>query len=247
MADTNKMQNKSQSGDEVDLLQLFSSFFNWISRVFRGFFYVLLQILVYSIRKWVFILVGLIVGVGMAVLLSTVQSDYYFSDLIIKSNAVQNQEMISYLNRLDNLAAEQDKTYLEDALNLDSLTQAESITSIRGYWFVDLNKDGIVDRPDLEDRYLTDTSVVKVGWKMGVRAVVTDPEVLVRVTDGIKSYVASNDYFNQMNEVRIDNLKEIIQQTEKEVEKLDSLQKKEYFQRENLIESTYSYNHSFND
>ncbi|MDZ7738441.1 MAG: hypothetical protein U5K32_05105 [Bacteroidales bacterium] len=38
----------------------------------------------------------------------------------------------------------------------------------------------------------------------------------------------------KMNEVRLDNLREIIEQTGNEVEKLDSLQKKEYFKLEDV-------------
>ena len=214
--------------DEIDLLQLFKSFGDFIARIFKGFFNIILQFIIFSIRKWVYLLIALILGLVISYLLTKIQQDYFYSDLVLKSNAVQNQEMISYINRLQSLTLEDNSEILAASLDL-TLEEAEMIGDIRAYWFVDKNKDGIVDDIDIGNRFLRDTSVAKVGWKFGIRATVIDPLVFSKITTGIENYVNSHDYFIWMNESRLKNLEEIIAQTGNEVRKLDSLQKREYF------------------
>ncbi|MBA7570038.1 hypothetical protein ES708_11783 [subsurface metagenome] len=150
---------------------------------------------------------------------------------MLKSNVVQNQEIISYINRLKNLTSEANYAVLASSLDI-SVEDAEKINDIRAYWFIDRNRDGIVEGPDYDNKFLSDTSVNKIGWKFGIRATVADPLVFSKIAPGITYYIYSNDYFNRMNKVRLNNLEEIIEQTAKEVEKLDSLQKKEYFKLE---------------
>ncbi len=217
--------------DEIDLLQLFRSFGDFIVRIFSGFFNLILKILLFSLKKWVYLLLAVILGVIGSFLLTKTQESIYYSSLVLKSNAVPNQEMISYINRLENLTSRANYPILANLLGI-SREDAEKINAIQAYWFIDKNKDGIVDGSDMDNRFLADTNVNKVGWKFGIKAIVTDPAVFNKITSGIIYYVSSNNYFNRMNKLRLDNLKEIIMQTGKEVEKLDSLQKKEYYMLE---------------
>lgn len=228
------MSDKNSTGnhnDEIDLLQLFRSFGDFIVSIFKGIFNIILQIIIFSIRKWVYLLLALIFGIGVSYLFTKIQQDYYYSDLVLKSNAVQNQEMISYINRLQSLTSEGNSEVLAASLDLTT-EEAEMIGDIRAYWFVDKNKDKIVDDIDINNRFLGDTSITKVDWKFGIRATVTDPLVFKMITTGIDYYVNSNEYFILMNELRLENLEEIIVQTGNEVQKLDSLQKREYFMKE---------------
>ncbi len=231
MTDKPDVNDKRTGNDEIDLLELFRSFGNFIARIFRGLFNAVIWFLIFSIRKWLYLLIAVITALLFSYFFAKVQQEMYYSDLVLKSNAVENQEMISYINRLGNLTSGGNYRILSSALSIAE-EDAQSISDIQAYWFVDRNKDGIIDGADINNRFLTDTTVNKVGWKFGVRAIVTDPVVFGKITQGIEYYVNSNDYFNKMNEVRLENLREIIDQTGKEVEKLDSLQKKEYFKLE---------------
>ena len=231
MAENKNITKPSPSNDEIDLIQLFRNIGNSIKKLFLGLFNICLQFIIFSIRKFVYLTLAVIVGLIISYSLSKIQKDYYYSDLVLKSNAVQNQEMIYFLNRLKNLTSEANYSVLASSLNL-SIELAENISDIKAYWFIDFFKDGLVDGPDYTEKYFTDTSVVKVEWKFGVRATVTDPTVFNDITEGLIHYIESNEYFQSMNKVRLEMLDEIIQQTGLEVEKLDSLQKKEYFQLE---------------
>lgn len=233
MTDNNNSAGNRTGNDEIDLLQLFKNFGDFIGRIFKGLFNGILAFIIFSIRKWAYLLVAVLAALAFSYFYPNMKQDLYYSDLVLKSNAVENQEMISYINRLGNLTSEGNSTVLASSLNIDS-ADATKIGNIRAYWFVDKNKDGIVDDADLDNKFMADTSVAKVDWKLGVRATVTDPGVFEEIASGIEYYVNSNDYFIKMNKTRLDNLREIIGQTGSEVEKLDSLQKKEYFQMEDV-------------
>ncbi len=233
MTDKNNSAGNRTGNDEIDLLQLFKNFGDFIARIFRGLFNGILAFIIFSIRKWAYLLVAVLAALAFSYFYPNMKQDIYYSDLVLKSNAVQNQEMISYINRLGNLTSEANSTVLASSLNIDS-ADAEKIGSVRAYWFVDKNKDGIIDEADIDNKFLADTSVSKVGSRLGVRVMVTDPGVYDKIASGIEYYVNSNDYFNRMNESRLDNLREIIEQTDSEVDKLDSLQKKEYFKIEEV-------------
>ncbi len=217
--------------DEIDLLQLFRNFGDFIGRIFKGLFNIILQIIIFSLRKWIYLLMAIIFGVVGSYLMTKTQGSFYYSDLVLKSNAVPNQEMISYINRLENLTSKDNYQVLSNLLDMTG-EDTDQIRNIKAYWFIDKNRDGIVDGSDLDNKFLADTNVNKIGWKFGIRAKVTDPAVFNKITSGITYYVSSNSYFTRMNKLRLENLKEIIIQTGKEVEKLDSLQKKEYFMME---------------
>ncbi|MFO7754599.1 MAG: hypothetical protein R6V34_01300, partial [Bacteroidales bacterium] len=220
MTDNNNSAGNRPGSDEIDLLQLFKNFGDFIARVFRGLFNAILAFIIFSIRIWVYLLIAVLAALAFSYFYPTMKQDLYYSDMVLKSNAVENQEMISYINRLGNLTSESNSPVLASSLNIDS-ADAKKIGNIKAYWFVDKNKDGIVDDADLDNKFMADTSVIKVDWKLGVRATVTDPGVFEEIASGIEYYVNSNDYFIKMNKTRLDNLREIIGQTDKEVEKLE--------------------------
>ncbi|MDZ7738440.1 MAG: hypothetical protein U5K32_05100 [Bacteroidales bacterium] len=196
MADKNNSAGNRTGNDEIDLLELFRNFGNFIARIFRGLFNGILAFLIFSIRKWVYLFIAVALGLAFSYFYTQMKDDLYYSDLVLKSNAVENQEMISYINRLSNLTTEGNYPVLASSLNIDS-GDAEKIGDIRAYWFVDKNKDDIVDEADLDNKFLADTSVNKVDWKFGVRATVINPDVFDKIASGIEYYVNSNDYFIQ--------------------------------------------------
>lgn len=234
MSDKTNSPDQPPKNDEIDLLILFNNLGSFIVRIVKGFFNIILQIIIFSIRKWLYLTLAIVLGLGLSSLLSKTQQNVYFSDLVLKSNAVENQEIISYINRLSALTSKANYPELARALDISN-EDVELISDIKAYWFIDLNRDGIVDLPDLNNRYLADTSTIKVNWKFGVRATVLDPNIFNKLNPGIMHYVQSSDYLVRMNEIRLDMLKEIIGQTAEEVDKLDSLEKKEYFKKEDEI------------
>ena len=113
MTDKTENTGRPSKNDEIDLLQLFKSFGDFIVRMFKGFFNIILQFIIFSIRKWIYLFLAILLGTGLSYLLSKTQQDLYHSDLVLKSNVVHNQEMISYINRLEGLTSKDNYPILE--------------------------------------------------------------------------------------------------------------------------------------
>ena len=143
MTDKKNQASQNSKNEEIDLLQLFKSFGDFIVGIFKGFFNIILQFIIFSIRKWVYLFLAVLLGTGLSYLMSKTQQDLYHSDLVLKSNAVDNQEMISYINRLGNLTSRDNYPILANALNITE-EEAEKIHTVNAFWFIDVNKDGLV-------------------------------------------------------------------------------------------------------
>ncbi|MFP4489793.1 MAG: hypothetical protein ACLFN1_10860, partial [Bacteroidales bacterium] len=143
MTDKDNSAGNRTGNDEIDLLQLFKNFGDFIARIFKGLFNGILAIIIFSIRKWLYLFVAVALGLAFSYFYTQMKDDFYYSDLVMKSNAVQNQEMISYINRLGNLTSEANYPVLAASLNIAE-EEAMSIGNISAYWFIDKNRDGIV-------------------------------------------------------------------------------------------------------
>ena len=86
-------------------------------------------------------------------------------------------------------------------------------------------QDGI----DTDGRYLSDTGVDKGKDEFVVRVAITDPGVIQSIEEGLKHYLESNSFLTALNNQRLSSLEARIIQAQYEIEKLDSLQKREYF------------------
>jgi hypothetical protein len=70
---------------------------------------------------------------------------------------------------------------------------------------------------------------VKIDSVFSLKAEVYDSDILERLEEGLVNYLKSNPFLESLNTQRLSNLEAQLNQIEYEIEKLDSLQKREYF------------------
>jgi len=223
----NSNQNTTNK-DEIDLLDLFMKTGSFIKDAFLRLIDLITSILVFVLRKWYYFAIAVILTVISALVLQNISDPYYYSDLVLKSNATHNQPIMSNVDKLSDYAAAQNYTALSSDLNL-SLEEASTIKGLKAYWYYDINDDGIFDGIDNEGRFLSDTNVVVVDSVFLIQATIYDPGMLQNLEEGLRQYLESNPFLNALNKQRLSNLKAQLQQTEYEIVKLDSLQKREYY------------------
>jgi hypothetical protein len=135
---------------------------------------------------------------------------------------------MSSLDKLGDYATSGNFDALSNELDL-SLDNARAIKDLETFWYYDVGDDGIFDGIDTERKFLSDTSVVKIDSVFVVRAVVYDLAVLSKLEAGMVGYLESNPFLMANNKQRLSNLEAQLIQTQYEIEKLDSLQKREYY------------------
>lgn len=218
--------NKDVRNDEIDLLDLFNrmgrSLKRWGESLGRAFLFSV----VFLLKRWLPLGLSVAAGIGVAFFLKTTAHSIYTSDMVLRSNVIDNAQMISYINRLQTL----DKNSLSEALNVP-VDLCDSIASIGAFWIIDLNKDRIPDNVDYKNSHnIYDTTNIRMQDRFDVSVSIRKPQELNRVRDGILKYIESDPLFNQRNSIRLSQNAEMLERLNIDIQQLDSLQKVKYFE-----------------
>ncbi|MDF1576528.1 MAG: hypothetical protein P1P86_15180 [Bacteroidales bacterium] len=218
----------TQNQDEIDLLTLFTKLGEFIKNSILWLVSLIGSVLVFLLRKWYYFTVAILLTILSAYILNKAVEPVYSSDLIMRSNATTNQPIMSSLNKLGSYASERNIAALSGELGL-SEEDASKIKGLETFWLYDIGNDGIYDGIDINGSYLSDTSVVKLENEFVIRTSVLDPGVLETLENSLVNYLETKPYLITLNKQRLAELEAQLKQTSYEIEKLDSLQKREYY------------------
>ena len=224
---TNSQQN-TPNHDEIDLLTLFVKLGEFIKKAVLGLINILGSVLIFLLQKWYYFAIAIILTVLTALVLNNLSEPFYYSELTMRSNATRNQPIMSSLDKLGKYALAQNYQALSKELKL-SVEDASAIKDLGTYWYYDIGGDGILDGIDKEKRYLSDTSVVTIDSVFIVHTLIYDPDILEKLEESLVNYLKENPFYEAINKQRLSDLEARINQTQYEIEKLDSLQRREYF------------------
>jgi hypothetical protein len=228
MSETNN--TKSVSNDEIDLLDLFRRIGRAISRMFRSIGRGILISIVFLIRRWLPLLLSVILGTGSALLLKVALPSFYAADMVLRTNAASNSEMIAYVNKLHIFCKEENFRALSESISIPE-GQIKNILDISAFWVIDNGHDGIPDFVDYNDKCnVYDTVNVRMKDRFDIRVKVKVPQELINVRNGIISFIKSDSLFQQRNRLRIRQNQEMLTRLDYDILQLDSLQKVKYFE-----------------
>lgn len=222
--------NKNFSNDEIDLLDIFRRMGRSIGRIVRSIGRGILISVVFLFRKWLPILLSVILGVGAAYLFKIATPSLYTSDLVLRTNANSPSEMIAYVNRLHTYCKENNLSALSDAISIPE-KDIKNISDISAFWIIDNGRDGI---PDIVDYFNThniyDTINIRMKDRLDIRVNINAPQALIKVKNGIINFINADSLFQQMNRVRLGQNREMLTRISYDILQLDSLQKFKYFE-----------------
>ncbi len=227
-------KENTNTSDEIDLLELFQKIGNTLKKWFMAILQFVYQIVLFLVRKSVFIGIVVILGLLWGGIKYKTSPRYYSSRLEAYSNTLSSIDMINYINNIHELFAENNIENLQSKLGITEQTLA-NVKDVQAFKVLDFNKDGITDEIDFDNEYTTaDTSVSNTRFVVKVE--VFDQEVFPVIQNRMLSYIDQNTYINEMNQVRKRQLQELIAQLDNEIAMLDSLKREEYFEKENKME-----------
>lgn len=222
----NTNNNRNVRDDEIDLLDLFNRIGRAISRGFNALWKAFLISIVFMVRRWIPLTISVVLGLAVSYYMMKSTPSVYTSDMVLRNNVVANDQMISYINRLQTL----DKKSLAGILGISEIT-SRNIASIGAYWIIDKNKDKIPDNVDYSNTHdVYDTTNIRMLDRLDVSVRINTPQDLDAVRDGIVKYIESNHVFSMMNDLRLNHNEELLKRTSIDIQQLDSLQKVKYFE-----------------
>lgn len=210
----------NKNNDEIDLLEIFSKLANRITRFVKWLIGICNIIILFFIRNAIRLLIFILIGVGLAVFTYFSTERYYNTEMVLKTNAVSSTEMINYLNNFD----------LTSFIKNNSF----SIKDMKISYLMDIDKDGQADYVDYKGVDNTDTSITKqrIKNKVDILISVCKDAPIDSIKNTIFSYINKNEYFQDVNNIRIEQLKNLIAKTDLEIQKLDSLETINYFYKD---------------
>lgn len=155
----------------------------------------------------------------------------YRAETDLKITSYPAYYMMDILEPLHSQSASLDSMALSRELNL-SLEDVKKITDISCFYYIDLHNDGIPDYVDYEGKYdVNDTTMSILSWRIRIRVDAKDTSISQKMADALLYMLTNNEQIKRENELRASQMDERISFVEREIQLLDSLRRREYFQK----------------
>lgn len=225
----NQLPNTRPS-DEIDLIELMNKMGQALKRFFIWLYELIISLIRYILSKTFWILSFSIIGGLVGYYLYNNTPRFYSSEMIAKSNSMNNSIIVNSINLLDELFVSQNYKALGVYLGMP-IQEAEKIKSIAAFYAIDVNRDKLTDYVDYDKTYNPrDTTQKKLPDIFYLRISVFDETVFSSARDGIKQYLNTNPFVLENNSVRKAQTISLINEYKSQISKLDSLQKVQYFE-----------------
>lgn len=218
--------NNNVRNDEIDLLDLFNRMGRTIRKWLNALGRAVLISIVFLVRRWLPLTLSIIAAIVVAYIMKSTSPSIYTSDIVLRSNVIDNSQMISYINRLQSL----DKETFARTLSLPKET-SDNVSGIGAYWIIDLNKDRVPDYVDYKNNHnIYDTTNIRMQDRFDIQVKIKSPQDLDKVRDGLINYINSDLLFQERNKIRLAQNQELQARLNIDIKQLDSLQKVKYFE-----------------
>ncbi len=207
---------------EYDLLDLIK----WGVELFNRYVFSPILFLVrFALKKWYFMLLAVLIGLGVAILLPEYFNPVYSGNMLVKVRVGQSSDYISTLQSLSKESG--------DVIMKNLKVPANAIVSYRG----------------LFPSYVYPTDTLNTGYKVELKNKTSQKEGIPVVSDifavevrskdsstirlwgdAIVNYFKNDPYVHKENQMRLSGLRHNIEVIQNEIAKLDSLRNIEYFE-----------------
>ncbi len=180
--------------------------------------------------KYKFLALGCIVVMALVCTYKN-RTNVYQSEADLKLISFHSYFVKNILDPINVQCAYSDSVSVANKLGI-SESDASKIRAIKTYYYVDLQNDGTPDYVDYDGKFdMKDTTMSILPWKVKIAVETTDTSVMSKLTDAFSHAIISNSQVKKENALRIAQLDEKIAMVDHEILLLDSLRRKEYFER----------------
>lgn len=222
------MDNKeNQELDLLDVLRI-------IGNAIASFFVNLLHVIGWLVRLLFQYKYVCVVCVILSVLLGAYlnRAKIYRAETDLKVTSYPSYYVKDILDPLHLQSISNSWLTLSKELNIP-LEDAKSITDVKCFYYVDLYNDGTPDFIDYEGKFdVNDTTMSILSWRLRVRVEGKDTSLFSKMTDALLYMLTNNEQVKRENELRATQMDERISFVNREIQLLDSLRRREYFQKQ---------------
>ncbi len=219
---------------ELDLLDLFRMFFNWLGFCIKSFFKGLLWILKFSFKNWKIIFASVLIGCGISFYFSQSAKSVYEGTIILQNNVAKSADVALAVKALNTKINPDDYNALLSKILEIKRNVGKDIVSIKPYFIYSSDDEKLYNVIDFYGKY---TDKKPVSDRLCISVKTRNKRTFPILRNALVKYLSKNDYFQQLNGSRIEQLKMQKKTMEKELLAIDSLERLEYFQANKKINS----------
>ncbi|MCQ2190539.1 MAG: hypothetical protein MJY63_02705 [Paludibacteraceae bacterium] len=236
--------DQQNNNEELDLVWLFKAFYakcgdasNWCKRKVR-------YVLRFAWKKKIALLVAFIIGVGVGITQCVMEN--YYTKYTLESLAFMKStsadvcdDLLESLNlfckKKNYNKVAQDMGFVDENYKptAEGLEFASKLKKVNAYFWIDDRHSGAPTEVDKKDRYLKDTSVMRIYDRLQIEIEVSDLTAVDTLKSGLIHYLSSNEEVKKNHESRRELLSAMKDQYNAEAGVLDSLRRQEYFSESN--------------
>lgn len=218
-----------KENQELDLLDVLKNIGNAIAKFFmfllNGVGWVLRLIFQYKYVCIACVILFVLLGIFRN------KTKVYRSETDMKITSYPSYYVKNIFDPLHFQSVSCDSMTLSRELNLP-LEDVKKIADIKCFYYIDFHNDGIPDYIDYDGKFdVNDTTMSILPWRMRVRVDGTDTAIFSKMTGALLYMLTNNEQIRRENELRSAQMEERIGLVDREIQLLDSLRKKEYFQK----------------
>ncbi len=237
-----KLPKNTTSNDEIDLGQLFQmignglrKLFNFIGNIFKGFFHVIILILLFIKRHLVKLIITGIIGLILGFFIDYIKEPEYISMMVIEPNFNSAQQLYNNINFYNELADSKDSVGLSEALDI-SVKEAAEIKEMKIEAYVDENQkvqlfdrfirslDSTTQRAIDIKNYLENFNSIDARFHT-ITLIATNNTIAKKIQPTIINSISSNEYFKLQQNINDKNLDLQDSIYKKQLVEIDSLQR----------------------
>ncbi len=227
-------EKKEESKQEIDLIEAFAVFFKWLWGCVVKLGHCLGWLVRLAFHEKVIVSIFLLLGVGAGLFLSwnkiyrgEVELRFHSHDAYFYKNIIDPLFDQCKYRDYDKLAADFDFTKDE----------VRKLARIQAYYYIDVLSDGTPNRIDYDETFNPSDTLDKI-MDDRLRLVVEsmDRSLFNKMDKAFAHFFSQNPQIIKENDLRMKQLDERVIAISNEVFMLDSLRKKEYFQRKRDVQ-----------
>lgn len=224
--------DNNQNNRELGLIDVLQIMGQWFVSLVKKMAQWVLFLFFFGLKRWKYLVVVCALAGAYSLLIYLTQKSQYEADMILRSNAMETVQMKTYLDKFSNIL--NNDLLLEEQITaqtgLDS-TQRSQITSMKTYFCIDVDRDGVKDKVDWTGK-LESSDVTLDSLNLCVKVRFNDVSILDVLSNNIQLYIESVPYVVTMNEARLSKKIKRRDFIMNEIDLLDTLQQLTYVKSE---------------
>ena len=224
---------KENDNKEINLLQLFSLFFDWVIRTSKSIFKFIGKLFQLSFRHLALTIVIIVISLSISIYLTRPEAKIYKAEALAMIYGPEAQTVREVSKLLENTSPESKSTSLATILSLpDSITK--NIVGFHSYTVIGYLKDHVEVKVDYSDNYpQKDTMYIKMTDRVQMQLLTKNIRQIPQIQKAILSYFNNNSTLKTQFDARKNEHIQRIKICETEIHRIDSLAKVSYFKDNN--------------